>query len=80
MSNNDRIVEFINEELAVHEGGIEGAVVFSYDDATFQHTVSIGRRDNPKRGSGYGLWGAILDFKETHRKGETNATVEQPNA
>lgn len=63
---NDRIVEFINEELAVHEGGIAGAVSFSYDDATFQHIVSVGRRDNSKHGYGRSLWGAILDFKETH--------------
>ncbi len=70
---NKQIVDFINEELAVHEGGIVGSVSFSYDDATFNHVVSVGRTGSEKHGYGRGLLSAINDFKSTHREAKESA-------
>lgn len=38
------LLEWIAEELCAHEGGIVGGVSFSYDDATRDYVIQVGKK------------------------------------
>lgn len=72
----DTVKDFLEDEMCVHEGGIDGNISFGYDDATFNWHVSVGSefRKNVKRSYGRSLLEAISNFKKEHRK---NASLKR---